>query len=244
MRSLARLYKYLRGSRALRLRELLGPEVNVSIVARENGKIVDRYEGHNIFLDTGREWLSHQLCLHTIPSYGVYAWPPTSGGDPFYYSPHRLPRYMCFGIGGNKQFYPRTAFNNPPLNLYGAAPAFTQTDTSAVVYALEAPVITSMNGHTVPEQGCKWLGQIGIPSFPGGSPGEFRFTRVFLENELSEAPFDLVPLSEIGLFTDDPSPDYPYTKPTAPGNMIAYDTFNTISKTNAIAIQVDWTFRV
>jgi len=155
---------------------------------------------------------------------------------------------MCFGIGGNKQIYPKAAFTAPPLNLYAGGggvwpPPFSQTDTDPAVFALEAPVITSMNGKLTPQNGCKWLGQIAKPTFSGGSPGEVKFTRVFVKEELSDPPFDLVPISEIGLFVDDPNPSFPLTKPTAPGSMIAYNTFNTIPKTNAIAIMVDWTFR-
>ena len=214
---------------------------NIKLTARERGKIVAVREDHNIFLDVGREWLAKFIGLAVMPPYSTFATPAD------YNNPHRFPRYMGFGIGGNKQAYPKGAFNVAPLNLYDTGgiwpPPFTQTDTNPVVFALESPVIVEMNGHLVPEAGCKWLAQIALPTFPGGSPGEIMFTRIFMPAELSDPPFDVVPLSEIGLFVDEPPATYPFTKPTAPGSMIAYNTFSTLSKTNAIAIQVDWTFR-
>ena len=235
------LFNRLFGPRG-RLVDNIEVKSNLKIVARERGKIVTVRDTHNIFLDVGRDWLAHLVALASMPPYATFA------SDSDYYQPHRLVRYMCMGVGGNKQVYPKATFNLAPLNLYAAGggvwpPPFAQTDTDPEVFALEAPVITSMNSHAVPEQGCKWLAQIAVPTFPGSSPGEVTFTRIFLETELSDAPFDLVPLSEIGLFVDEVPTTYPVTKPTNPGSMIAYNTFNTISKTNAIAIQVDWTFR-
>ena len=234
------LFRYLFGRRRTGFLDRIEVQNNLHIEARERGKLVTVRDTHNIFLDVGREWLAHLIALANMPPYASFA----TAAD--YYQPHRLVRYMCFGIGGNKQSYPKAAFNLPPLNLYGGGiwpPPFTQTDTDPKVFALEAPVVTSMNSLPVPQNGCKWLAQIAKSTFPGGSPGEVKFTRVFLETELSDPPFDIVPLSEIGLFVDDPNASFPLTKPTAPGSMIAYNTFNTISKTNAIAIMVDWTFR-
>lgn len=236
------LFKWLFGRKRTSFLDRIEVKSNLRIEARERGKLVTVREDHNIFLDVGREWLAHHVALAAMPPYATFA----AAAD--YYQPHRMPRYMCFGVGGNKQAYPKAAFLQAPLNLYAATspvwpPPFTQTDTDPAVFALESPVITSMNAHAVPEQGCKWLAQIAKPSFPGGSPGEVKFTRVFMEAEISEPPFDLVPLSEIGLFVDEVPAAFPFTKPTVPGSMIAYNTFNTISKTNAIAIMVDWTFR-
>ena len=243
MRSLARWFDRLRSHLHLHPNDRLEVRSNLRIAARERGKLATSRDTHNIFLDIGRDWLAHLIALQAMPPYGSFAGPTS------YFQPHRLVRYMCFGIGGNKQVYPTALFGQPPLNQYAASaavwpPPFTQTDTDPGVYALEAPVILSSNGHALPpSDGWAWLGQIALPTFPGTSPGEVTFTRIFLEAELSEDPFDLVPLSEIGLFVDDPAPSYPTTMPVTPGSMIAYNTFNTISKTNAIALQVDWTFR-
>lgn len=241
MRSLSRWLNTLRNQ--LHPTDRLEVRSNLRIAARERGKLVDVRDTHNIFLDIGRDWLSHLIALAAMPPYGTFA------GSVSYHQPHRLVRYMCFGIGGSKQVYPTALFGQAPLNQYAASspiwpPPFTQTDTDPGVYALEAPIILSSAGQALPpSDGWNWLGQIALPTFPGGSPGEVTFTRVFLEAELSEPPFDLIPLSEIGLFVDEPPTAYPTMKPVTPGSMVAYNTFNTISKTNAIAIQVDWTFR-
>lgn len=243
MRSLARFANWLFGRRpGSSLYEHIQVKQQLEIVATERGKVVSRHAGHNIFLDVGREWLARFIGLAVMPPYGTFAVP----GD--YPNPHRFPRYLGFGIGGNKQFYPKAAFSQVPLVGYANAnpawpPQFTQTDTDPGVFAMEAPCVMEMNGHLVLEDGCKWLTQIDTPTFPGGSPGEIRFSRIVMQNEISVAPFDLVPISEVMLFVDDPDPNFPYKVPLNPGSGIAYDTLNTISKSNATALQLDWTFR-
>ena len=64
------------------------------------------------------------------------------------------------------------------------------------------------------------------------------FTRVFTQVEVSYSPYITVPLSEIGLFTAAADPEF-YL-----GNPVAYDTFDTISKTSAVELEVEWTIRI
>jgi hypothetical protein len=54
---------------------------------------------------------------------------------------------------------------------------------------------------------------------------------------VSYTPFLTVPLSEIGLFTNAANPNIYNNGP------VAYDTFDTISKTSAFNLEVDWTVR-
>jgi hypothetical protein len=221
---------------------------NVEVVARERGKIVYRYENHNIFTDSGRDWLAHLISFQAMPPSGTYVSPCSGENNNYYHPRHNLIRYMGFGMGGTKQVYPAAAFTTPPLSYYQPQ-SFSQTDTDPSVYSLEIPVAISDNGTAippVPDTGPLWLGQISVPTFPSGSAGEIVFQRLITEAEISFPPFDLVPISEVGLFIDDPAGNYTTTKPaptSPPFNMVAYDQINTLPKTNAIAFEVKWTFR-
>ena len=227
-------------------------KVNVRIEARERGKLVRVHESHNIFLNTGRDWLRQLMSFREapdpMPPEGVYVDPCQGGTVPYYNDRHSLIRYMALGMGGSKQIYPAAEFLVPPLSHYQPQ-FFTQTDTDPLVYKLEIPVVLDLLGQPVPPPavGPKWLGQIANPVLLGTGPGHVKYTRLFAEAEISVPPFDNVPLSEIGLYIDDPDPNYILTKPdpvAPPYNLVAYDQFNTIVKTNAIALQVDWTFRI
>lgn len=193
---------------------------NLVITARERGKIVGRHESHNIFLDTGREWISKLIAFE---SFG----PDVPQEDA------RI-KYMGFGIGGTQQIAPGTA-NSTPIS-----PPYTgtnlQTDTDASVTVLERPVRISGSSSAYPGlAGDEWLGVIQAPAaHPDAKKTEFH--RVFTESEVSYAPFISVPLSEIGLFNS--SADEENFQNIA----MAYDTFDTISKTTAVVIEVVWTF--
>lgn len=229
---------------------------NVRIEARERGKLVQVHEGHNLFLNVGRDWLRQLMSFReapdAMPPEGTYCTPTQGETVPYYNDRHSLIRYMALGMGGSKQIYPASEFLVPPLSHYSPQ-SFLQTDTDPTVNALEIPVVIDPLAIVIPDPGGppdippvgpKWLGQIANPVL-GGSPGEVKYTRLFSETEISVGPFDTVPLSEIGLFIDADDANYILTKPTsATYYMIAYEQFNTIVKTAAIALQVDWTFRI
>ena len=83
--------------------------------------------------------------------------------------------------------------------------------------------------------GDTWLGQIQAPPTLGSK--SVLFKRVLDFAEVSYAPYTTVPLSEVMLFTAAADPQvYNNTG-------IAYDTFDTLSKTNAIAIETEWEIR-
>jgi hypothetical protein len=203
---------------------------NMKLTARERGKIVARREGHNIFLNVGREWLSKLCSYAVLPSVGVAPTHPDNAAEY-----HRI-RYIGFGIGGNRQIAPASLFTNPPLDAFSAT--FTQGDDDLTVYRLETPVpITTTVG--APPYDQQWLGQVvAPPTYP--NVGHVRYSRLFTELELTFGSYALMPLSEIGLFTNAHRYD---EEPTTSGSMVAYDTFNTLSKTNAIAIEIEWTLR-
>lgn len=195
-------------------------KTNLSITARERGKVVAKREGHNIFLDTGREWLAQLIGLQ-------------STSPDVTYRDDRV-RYIGFGIGGNRQRQLSDANAAPISPPYTGAN--TQTDTDTTVTALERPVRVSGSISNYPGiSGDIWIGTIGSAD-PYSVPTQVTFRRLFNQGEISYGPFLSVPLSEVAMFTSSADP----------GNYlnvaVAYDTFPTISKTSAIELEVIWTF--
>lgn len=194
---------------------------NLHLVARERGKVVARRDGHNIWVNLGREYLA------SLISYSSFS-PLTAERD------DRI-RYMGLGIGGTRQLALSVA-NASPLSV--AYPgANSQTDTDPTVTMLERPVRISGSSDPYPGQGADvWVGQVQAPA-THGTATEVTFKRLFTQLEVSYNPFLTVPLSEVGLFTAAASPNV-YNN-----LLVAYDTFDTLSKTNAFELEVDWTVR-
>lgn len=201
---------------------------NVYITARERGKIVARREGHNIFLNTGREWLA------ALIAYASFA--------PDVFENVERVRYMGFGIGGFRQLALPTANASPIGGVsdayrasYSQAGANSQTDTDPDVTALERPVRVAGTTNDYPTNtGDQWMGQIQAP--PDHTPATTAtFRRLFGQLELNYAPYTSVPLSEVGLFTSGANLEFAFNPP------VAYDTFDTLSKTAAFELEVIWT---
>lgn len=194
---------------------------NLIITARERGKIVARREGHNIWLNLGREYLAQLM------SYSSMTGPIAERND-------RV-RYMGLGIGGNRQLLLGVANADPYLTAYPGTNA--QTDSDATVTLLERPVRVS--GGTAPYPGVgtdQWLGQIGAPANHPVST-QVQYIRTFSTSDVSYGTFLSVPICEVMLFTG-------AADPTVYNNTgIAYDTFDTISKTSAFELEIDWTIR-
>jgi len=195
----------------LRFTDDIEVKQNLHIIARERGKIVAQRDGHNIWVDLGREWLARLI--------GYASLGPDVPEEDF-----RV-KYMGFGIGGTRQLAPATA-NSPPIS-----PPYTgsnlQTDIDPTVVRLERPVRISA---------AAWIGQV---QFPPDHDSVFHttFHRLFTQSEVSYGSFLTVPLSEVGLFTADADPG------VGDNTLIAYDTFDTISKTTSVEIEVVWTIR-
>jgi hypothetical protein len=193
---------------------------NIHIVARERGKIVERRDGHNIFVDLGREWLAELIAYRSFSPDTVYR--------------NDRVRYMGVGIGGSQQLALIKANAAPLVTIYPGTN--TQTDVEPTVARLERPVrVTGSMAATPGIAGDRWIEQIQAPAtFP--TSRSTTFLRLFQSVEVSYGIFTSVPLSEIGLFTDAADPQiYDNT-------LIAYDTFDTLSKTSAVELEVSWTF--
>jgi hypothetical protein len=194
---------------------------NLHLIARERGKIVAQRNGHNIWVNLGREYLAGLL------AYSSFA-PLTTERD------DRI-RYMGLGIGGTRQLALGTANGAPLVTAYPGANA--QTDTDPTVASLERPVRISGSTNPYPGLGGDvWVGQIQAPA-THGTATEVTFKRLFTQLEVSYNPFLTVPLSEVGLYTGSANPN------VFNNLLVAYDTFDTLSKTNAFELEVDWTIR-
>ncbi len=192
---------------------------NLHLVVRERGKIVARRDGHNIWLDLGREYLAKLIAYSSFT-------PLTT------YRDDRI-RYMGFGIGGTKQNASTIANTAPIVTAYPGTN--TQTDEDPTVTELERPVRLSGTSTPPPYNANDlWLGQVQAPpTFAEFNKVTFR--RLLTSTEASYSPFKQVPLSEIGLFTGAANPLIPHN------SCVAYDTFDTLTKTDAFELEVAWT---
>jgi len=184
-------------------------KTNIEILVRERGKLIERRETQNIFVDVGRAWLAQYI-----------------GGEVTTYI-----NQMGVGIGGDRQ---NNAFaDQAPLTVYPTVGARSQTDSDVSVVALERPVCVSSASHPISPGQDTWLKLMAPPDHP--TPNRSRFTAIFAEQEVNFWQFSVVPVSEIGLFTSEKDP---YVRTN---QLVAYDTFEPISKTTAIALEVRWT---
>lgn len=211
----------------MRIVDTIPVKQNLKLIARERGKIVDRREGHNIFLNLGKEWLAELMGYQD----------PTTQTT---FRDDRI-RYMGVGIGGTRQLALATA-NNPPIGGGGPGGPYEgsnlQTDEDPTVSVIERPVRISGGSSVYPGVGGDaWVGQIGSAD-PISVPNQVTFQRIFTQLEVSYGQFLSVPLSEIMLFTNAADPT------NFQNTGMAYDTFDTISKTTAIELEVVWTLRI
>jgi hypothetical protein len=207
----------------LRLSDEIEVKQNLSIIARERGKIITRREGHNIWLNLGREWTARLIAYSFI---GLPADIPEED--------NRV-KYMGFGIGGTQQLAPGTANALPISPPYVGTNA--QTDVDPTLTTIERPVRVSGSSTAYPGiAGDEWIGVIQAPAVHT-VPTETTFSRVFTLTEISYSPFLSVPLSEIGLFIASADPE------NYQNTMIAYDTFDTLSKTTSFELEVQWTIK-
>lgn len=205
----------------MRIVDVIEVKSNLIITARERGKIVARREGHNIWLNLGREFLAQLIAFQSF------------GPD----TPVRNDRikYMGLGIGGTRQLALAAANSSPISPPYTGNNA--QDDITPTVTTLERPVRVSGSETAYPGiAGDVWVGQVAAPpDLSGGT--EVVFNRVFTQEEVSYGSFLSVPLSEVGMLTSAADPE------NYQNTLVAYDTFDTISKTSAINLEFKWTIR-
>lgn len=194
---------------------------NLSLTLRDRGKLIARRKGHNIWVNLGREYLAQLIAYSSFS-------PLTTERD------DRV-RYMGLGIGGTRQLALGVANSAPIVTAYPGSNA--NVDTDPTVTTLERPVRISGSTNTYPGLGTDvWVGQIQAPATHTAAT-EVTFQRLFTQTEVSYGTFLTVPLSEVGLFTAAANQNV-YNN-----SLIAYDTFDTLSKTNAFELEIVWTIR-
>ena len=203
---------------------------NLTITARERGKIVARREGHNIWLNIGRQYLASLISCTSF--------------DPDTYERSDRIKYMGLGIGGTRQLSSNAAIA-PWNTIYPGTN--TQTDIDPTVSRLERPIRVSSTASSIQPypglSGDVWLAEVQTPIVHSTST-ESTFTHIFATTDINIGPFSSasMPLSEVMLFTSGADPAVCPTIGSALYN-VAYDTFDSISKTLAFDLEIDWTVR-
>jgi len=178
------------------------------------------------------------LSAHLVPASGMTTTPNAD----------RRIKYMGFGIGGDKQSLVTPFF--PPL-VTDYPPGFDPNATAGNAYRKEVPhdpLIRSLErpirivGGSTPYPGVpgdRWLIQppkfvnyiqtLGVMSFHG--------TIDTSVGDVVYGPYSEMPLSEVGLFTDDADPFDAYNV----GALVAYYSFGTILLSAGIILELVWT---
>ena len=215
------------------LSDKLEPTINVAIGVYEDGKLVDQRFGHNVFTNTGRNWLTR------VVGSDDYAQEPPS--------PHNIDKikYIGFGCGGALQ--PDDSF------------ASGQTELITVT-AIQDPIPVGLDaGQRLYLKQVDNQSNTSI-YFPGNF--RTRFVIDIAEDELS-FPGNVtrisnvivgtsVPITEAGLYLSSANPRFtheanpPFTSeadPAAPNYMVAYNVFDPIHVTPNVVLRVEWELR-
>jgi hypothetical protein len=224
-------------------KDSIDPKVNVRIIARERGKKVPSLcrEGHNIWVNQGRQYLAEVIS-------------PLNGSFAAHYndSPVRFVRYMGLGIGGDSQVldlsvtYPTLDTDYPGQEVF--------SDEDITVTQLERPVKVSGVAGVGSSAGV-WMNSVTAPPavFTGTPVTGVEFDALFDNADLNLAgAYPSVPVTEIGLFLSSEEPsrtseevyDYltapAYINDTTRQKLVAYNTFDAITKTVSVALEVHW----
>lgn len=223
-------------------KDSIDPKVNVRIIARERGKKVPGLcrEGHNIWVNQGRQYLAEVIS-------------PLNGSFAAHYndSPVRFVRYMGLGVGGDSQVLDLSTVYPTLDTHYPGQETFSDEDIT--VTQLERPVKVSGTAGVGSSAGV-WMNSVTAPpSFTGTPNTNVEFDALFDNNDINlSGDYPSVPLTEIGLFLSSEEPsrtseevyDYltapAYINDTTRQKLIAYNTFDAITKTVSVALEVHW----
>jgi hypothetical protein len=210
---------------------------NIKLVHRVDGQVLDVRQGHNVWVDVGRTWLSKLICYSSF--------------DPVTPETSVRPLHMGLGVGGLGQSDVRV--DSPPFSTgypAGADPNGTdghQYDREypikpgAVVSTLERPVRITGGSTAYPgAPGDRWLtDHTNATRFQvmhrTSMSATFRALFDCTVGELVYAPFTVMLPSEVGLFTS--AADLlgnPYCE------LFAYYTFDTIELGATSQLEIYW----
>jgi hypothetical protein len=210
-------------------------KANVHITARERGKKVARLcrDGHNIWVNLGREYLAKVISPLAAFSGHVN---------------NSITRYIGLGIGGDKQTvnigvtYPTLQTHYPGQNTFNKDTLTTTT--------LERPIkVTGTAG--VGASAGVWMNDVvAPPTFPSITEVEFQSLFSTSDMHLSGA-YPAIPISEVGLMLNSQTASllsnqvYDYTASPAyiqatRQTLIAYHPFAPLTKTNTVSLEIHW----
>jgi hypothetical protein len=214
-------------------------KTNVRIIARERGKIVRSKcrEVHNVWVNVGREYLAKVIS-------------PLAG-----FAGHvndSVVRWIGVGIGGDSQLVSDIAGTYPTLDAHYPGQE-TFDDTQITIPYMERPVKVTGTAGVGTSDGI-WGSEVTAPPTFGGSPiSKVEFDTLFSTTDLQlGGAYPSVPLSEAGLIlsgeTISRTSEEVYDYPASPAHIntstrqkvVAYNTFDTITKTNSVSLEIHW----
>lgn len=223
--------------------DIVEAKTNIRIIARDDrGKKVPSMcrEEHNVWVNIGRQYLAEVIS-------------PLDGAFAAHYndSPVRVVQYMALGIGGDSQLmdvagtYPTLDADYPGQNLYD--------DTVITTNYLERPIKITGTAGAGSAPGM-WMNNVTAPPTFSGSPitkVEYDTLFDYTDCQLGGS-YPSMPLSEAALMLSSEvasrlsSEVYSYASPpdyintSTRQKLLAYNTFDTISKTVSVALEIHW----
>ncbi len=216
---------------------------NVLINVYERGELAEQREGHNVWVDRGRQYLAEMV------GYSSYTGPVAERSD-------RI-RYMGLGIGGSRQNRNDLTDSAPLSTSYpaGEDPNATTGSTYRKEYPI-SPLITTLErpiritGGTNPYSSAAptdvWL--IDTPDLFFTHQSLYEVTvHGFVDcsaGQVIYGPWSSMPISEMALFTDESGALAPVVAKSFPYSpLVAYFSFDTILLNVNSAVEVIWRVR-
>jgi hypothetical protein len=205
---------------------------NVFVTTRERGKLKQRWVGHNVWLDPGRDYLRRMMTLQSmgpdVPEIDI------------------RPKYLQFGIGGDRQ--------SPSLDagLVAAYPAGEDPNATngrqynhhfpydPLVSTLERPIRRSGGSTPYPgAPGDNWYTTAVLPRLRVTNPTPPQCALNYRVNlsggEFTYGSFTAIPLSEMGIVnTAEAVANTPFTA------LWAYVNFDPVFLTSSLELEVIW----
>jgi len=220
------------------------PTSNVSLSLYRDDELLEHREGHNIWVDAGRLYLSKLVAYASFDA------------D----TPEEIRRiaHMGLGIGGVRQSMVSAINSSPIVDAYPAGddPQGTSGNEYDVSYpyvpieTLERPIRITGGQTAYPGAPADvWLTQKAAPGFliAHDTSYETVFSATFdvTAGDIVYGTFTQMPLSEMGLFLDDSDINEPYEHPFTPSahsieRMVAYYQFGTLLLVPGTRLEVAW----
>jgi len=211
----------------MKLQEDLEVRSNLQITMYDRGKRKAHFQQtHNIIVYGGRTFIIENIAAA-----------PFSGAG-FTRHQNTVVRYIGFGIGGTRQN--SSAASTAPLSSAyptGYPGSNLQTDVDRNVNKLERPVKATST---------LWMKEVATPA-TFLSVSEVQWTATFGQLDVNISPFTSIPVSEVAMYKSSADPTLPNgaagAYPGAGGQVLAYDTFDSLSKNAAFTAVVQWAWR-